>query len=920
MRPIPTNLFALLLLISSTQSVAAQDLALAERYWREGALVEASLTLKAILQKQADDADARLLLARLYLDLRDGQAAEQALNRADAAAVSSAELASLTIRALLQQGAFARALDAASGGARTDDSQARAEVLALRAEAHRGLGDMEQAQITVDQALQAAPGSIPALIERARQEAALNTPDRARETLSAALALAPNDPEALMAAAELAMAQRRFADADRWLTNALSTVRQRWWANYLRALTRIELGELDAAQADIVAGRSQHPRFLGFDYAAAQLAARRGHYAAALAGIERFLKANPRDPGATLLAAQTALLADQPERALTYVTTHLAVAPGSRNANLLLAQAYAALGRFDAAEDILEPMLSAESPPADALRALGSVRLLQGNAQGAVEALRSAAQARPDDADLRVELAKALMRAGDANAAARELDAALLLRPDHVSALLERVRLAVADDDPEVGLRAAVAFLAQHPENPYALTAAAAARARAGDPVGARAALEQALAIDPGFADAGLSLARLELSEGNAAAARSIYEALLAEAPEDESAILALTQLEVANGDNEVAMRRLEAALSRNPGSLDLRLNLARGYQSAGRGEEAAALLRALPPSVAADVALLRERAAAELTAGDLDAAALTYESLLRASPDDPLPRYQLATVLAAAGRPATAGDVLARGFELDPEHGAAVHAVAAVFDATRDIAARSQLLERLELNGGNSALVRLFRARSLREQGDLDAAAEQLRDIEVAASSDARFVDLLVREQRAAGESIAAIRTAKAWLARHPDDVDTQRRLAQLLAESGSAAAAIVAYKAVLDRAPEDMLALNNLALLLLERAPREALTYAVRARQAAPDVPAVADTLGTAQLAAGETAAAVQTLRGAHEALPASGEVALHYAQALAAAGEYETARQILLPLAAKSFAGADAAQELLRSLDGE
>ncbi len=917
MRSIPIPGLIALLLCWATETAAIQDLSTAQRYWRDGALPEAMVTLKSIIQARPDGVDARLLLARVHLDLRQGAAAEQALNRALGAGAPAAEVGPLMIEALLQQRAFARALDAASTGPGAADPQARAELLAMRAEAYRGLGDMEQAQLILDQALRIAPDNAAALIERARQQAALGAPERARATLDQALALAPNEADLLMAAAELAMADRRFADADRWLTDALVSTRQNWWAYYLRALTRIELGELDAARKDIDAGRKRFSQFLGFDYADAQLAARRGDYALALARVEPFLDRNPRDPGATLLAAEAALAADLPERALEYLSTHLEAVPGSRRGSLLLAQARAALGELEEAEQVLEALLSAEHPAADVSRALGSVRLLQGDVDGAVDLLRRVVETSPDDPDLRVQLAKALMQKGDSAAAVQELAAALARQPDHVSALLERVRLAAAEDDPQSGLRAADAFLAQHPDNPYALIAAAAARARVGDHGGARTALELALAIDPGFVDAGLNLARLELADGNSDAARAVYEGLLAEAPANARVILGLAQLEVATGDTDAAIRRLEDALSRTPSSLELRRNLARGYQSLGRSEDAVALLQALPLGTVADAALLQERAAAELKTGDLDAATRTYESLVQALPDQALPRYQLARVLAAAGRPATAAEALVQGFELAPEDGAAVQAIAAVLDATRDTAARSRLLERLELTGGHPALMRLFRARDLREHGDRDAAVEQLRDIEATAASDPRFVELLMREQHAAGDSLAASRTAEVWLADHPEDGTARRRLAQLLAERGDTGAAIAAYKEVLDRAPEDVVALNNLALLLLERSPREALTYAERAREGAPNAPAIADTLGLAQLAAGKTAAAVETLRGAHEAMPTNAEVALSYARALVAAGASEAARQVLLPIADRSFAGADGVQELLGSL---
>jgi cellulose synthase operon protein C len=904
------------LLAAAALPVAADDLTTAERYWRQGDLADAMLTLKSILQSTPDDGDARLLLAHAYLDLRQGAAAEQELNRASRAGAPAASVAPLLVRALLQQRDFARALDAASAEPPADPDAA-GTWLALRAEAERGLARLEAAQVTIEAARKAAPHNPAVLIEYARQAVALNAPERARETLDAAVQAQPEVADLAMAAGELALTQGRFADADGLLTAALLGTRERWWAHYLRALARTRMGRLDIARLDIDAGRRLYPEFLGFTFAGAQWSLQQGDFAGALVQAETFLKANPRDPGANLLAATAALGAGQPERARAYVTTHLEVVPGSRPGSLLFARIAAAQGDFADAEETLAPLLAADNRAADALSALGSIKLAGGDVAGAVGALRSAAVAAPTDLDIRVRLAQALTRAGNLTAAARELDAVLAEQPMHVAALLERVRVAADGDDPTAAVQAADTFLARHPANPYALTAAAAAKARVGDVDGARAALEQALQADPAFVEAGLNLARLELASGNPDVARETYRRLAEMAPGDERVVVGQAQLDVASGDKEAAVRRLEAALAKAPGSLDLRRNLAGGYQSLGRMEEAAAVLQGLPRALAGDAELLQQRAVAELQAGNLAAAILSFESLVQQAPEQALPRYQLALLLAADGKAATAAESLLRGFELDPELPAATQAIAAVVDATHDTDARARLLDSLERARGERAVVRLFRARHLRETGDTAGAAELLGEIEAAGATDALFIDVLVREQVALGERRAATRTAKAWLAGHPDDVRMRRRLAQLHAEQGQGDAAVAEYKAVLERAPADAVALNNLASLLLTSAPQEALGYAERASLAAPSSPAIADTLGAAQLAAGQAEAAVITLRGAYEAMPNNADVTLNYARALAATGAREEARRLLLPIAEKSFAGAEEVQGLLESL---
>jgi predicted Zn-dependent protease len=99
---------------------------------------------------------------------------------------------------------------------------------------------------------------------------------------------------------------------------------------------------------------------------------------------------------------------------------------------------------------------------------------------------------------------------------------------------------------------------------------------------------------------------------------------------------------------------------------------------------------------------------------------------------------------------------------------------------------------------------------------------------------------------------------------------------------------------------------------------APDAALTAARKARQYAPDQPAVADTLGWLLLQNGAVNEALPLLQQAHDQPPSNDPaIAFHLASAYARSGDRAKALALLTPLiAAPPFAEQTQAQALLRS----
>ena len=136
-------------------------------------------------------------------------------------------------------------------------------------------------------------------------------------------------------------------------------------------------------------------------------------------------------------------------------------------------------------------------------------------------------------------------------------------------------------------------------------------------------------------------------------------------------------------------------------------------------------------------------------------------------------------------------------------------------------------------------------------------------------------------------------------WLGTYPDDQIARSYLAESYLRRNREGDAIKQYEALLTHAPNDPSALNNLAVLYQRAGHPRALATARRAYSADPKSANAADTLGWILVQQGENAEGLKLLEQATQGESVSPETRLHFAQALASAGQTDRAQQELRKL---------------------
>jgi putative PEP-CTERM system TPR-repeat lipoprotein len=170
-----------------------------------------------------------------------------------------------------------------------------------------------------------------------------------------------------------------------------------------------------------------------------------------------------------------------------------------------------------------------------------------------------------------------------------------------------------------------------------------------------------------------------------------------------------------------------------------------------------------------------------------------------------------------------------------------------------------------------------------------------------------------------AAGKSGEGDAVAARWLRENPKDTVVRVYLAGRDLGRKDYKAASRGYREVLAIQPDNPLILNNLAWTLSQLKDPSAVEYAEKAYNLAPASPAVADTLGWILVERGDTKRGVELLSKAAAAAPNALEIRVHYAKALAKAGDKTAAKKELesaLQSAGQSPLRAEA-EELLKQL---
>jgi len=553
---------------------------------------------------------AQAVLARAYLALGEGAAAEAALDRAKAGGFDPAKLHHLRAEALLLQGAPDRALKEAARVAPAYGGYA----LRVAARALAAKGALPQAQSLLAQLL-AATGGRDARGWTDLGRVRLQTGDVGGAIAAAAraLALAPRDPDALALRAGLVRGQYGLLAALPWYEAAL---------------------KVDPWRHDVL-----------IDYAATLGDA--GRYQAMLAATRRALEARPGSPQALYLQAVLAARAGNNDLARSMLQKSGGGLDGQPGPLLLAGILDFSEGATQQAIEKWRAVVAMAPMNLPARRLLGAALLDSGDTQAALATLRPLALRADADSYSLALVGRAFEAQGERDWAAAYLDRAALP--------LAAPALQFGTDDDLASLRAAAA---QSPDDPVVQVEALRGELFKGNRAAALGQAQALAARYPGVPQAHLLVGDVLMTLGRAKDAAAAY-ARAANLRFDEATMLRSVEALGAAGARDKAAGVAALYLAQHPQNITARRLIGHWQIAAEDWDAAIETLEGLREELGnRDAALLAELALAYAGQGDDDVAELYAAAAYRLQPMNP-------AVVDAYGWVLYQGDALPQAVEL---------------------------------------------------------------------------------------------------------------------------------------------------------------------------------------------------------------------------------------------------------------
>lgn len=890
----------------------------AQQYFDDGDLNSSLIELKNALQRDPDNAEARLLLGKVHLRLGDPASAEKELLRARELGLQDQELDLMLAYTRLEQRRFDNVVSELTGDF-TIDSPLEKDLYVARGEALLGLGQIDEAAAIFDRVLQEGP-DLRALVNKARVEMIFDNPQAARTLLDQAAAMAPDDPLLALVdagwqynAGNYAAARDGFARAAELNPNKLLP-----YVGQIQA--HLALREINEAGRLVNNLQASDPGNTLLQLLDSVVNFLKDDHPAAKFGADRVLAANARQPQALLISGYSAYRMGQYEQARAKLTAYLAQYPEDERVRAVLAASQMELGYSGDAYGTLEGAGGEIPDTSEYLSLLTGAAFASGDQQAGHRYLEQLAARKPDDAGVQERLGMARLNNGDIEGARTALEVALALEPARPSVYPELFSLHLQQKDFDNALAVGRKMQDQFPEQGAGHTLMGLAYLAASDRASARTAFEAALEREPANVAAATNLANIHRLNGDLDAARGVLDGALSSSPGNLRLLLIYAVMEDAAGNGEKSQQLLRQAVDSNPQALQPKVILARQYLAAGRPADALDVMQPAMTDNPTNPAVLEIVGRARLETGAAATGLQAIEQLAKQSPDDAGVQALLMEAFERNGRIEAALTTAERALALDADNERAqLGRVRYLAHLQRFEEAKAGLEPLRKAYPENADLMALDGRIALAEKRVPDA-VEHFKAAYRQQPDSARLNEL-VRLQFAAGQRDEAITLMKDWVGSHADDLAVRNTLAEASIGVGQFQDAKEQYAAILERAPENALVLNNMAWLqtLLGETP-EAIATARRAVALAPGNPAFADTLAAALLQGGQAGEALPILQKLAADAPEDPGIQFHYAWALAETGDREKAIGTLDALLKRDvrFAERGRAEELLQSLN--
>lgn len=527
----------------------------------------------------------------------------------------------------------------------------------------------------------------------------------------------------------------------------------------------------------------------------------------------------------------------------------------------------------------------------------------------------------PDNADAHLLQAGYHRSRGDFDKAGDELRRVVELRPDNPGyrlKLADHYESSGQDAQAEEILKKARAEIAGKPEITAALSGFYLDRGRLDD---ARSLFDTLKTENPQAGETQLLQARFHLKEGKAKDALDILQPLTKNYPQWPDPLFYLGIAHQRLGEIDAAQQAAAAAIQKNKRNYRYHLLMAQLLLTQGlfdeAKKEAATALQLNPKNL--NAALILSRTLIGLK--EFGPAVTILTDMRKVVPDSVEILSHLALASLGAGDRKNGEQTLRDVLEIDPGHAETVNLLINLTHKGDPSGAEKFVRQQISKAPQDHRLYLLLGGLLEEQKKDQESLAAYDKAQELSPDS-AEPLLASARLLRRLGKNSEAMDKCTLLSEKNPKSIPGKMCVAGLYVEEGRAEKAIEHYKKVLEIKKDYAPAANNLAWLIASTPGGdlgEALMLAMTAKQALPDDPRVADTLGWVHYQRGSYPLAIAQFELALQHRLADPATAYHLAMAQAANNQKEKAVQTLNKLleSKEAFAEREKAEALLQEI---
>lgn len=883
---------ALLLTTSCTGESPEQQVKSAKDYLQKNETRAATIQIKNALQKNPDFAEARFLLGNILLKEGNIGDAEIEFRKALAAKHPDQLVIPELARTMLMLGQAKKLVDE-FGKSTFEQPAANASLQTTLASAYVALGKPDLAQAALNAALSAEPDYAPAALATARRKAAARDFDSALRTTEEVIAKDPRNADAWKLKGDILLYAQDKIDAALAAYRKSTEVDPKFGPGHTATLTLLmQQGRLEEATKQLEKLKTiaaNRPQTMYFE---AQLAYQKKDYKLARAICQQLLRFAPDNPAILQLAGSVELQLNSMVQAEIFLTRATQAAPDLAQARELLIATYLRSGQSAKALVALNDATGKDGLAPRMFALAGEVYLQNGDAKRAEEYFAKALKLDPDNTRKRAALAIAHLAGGQTDTAFEELEGIAGSNKD-ITADLALISAHLRQKEFDKALSAIDRLEAKQPDQPLAANLRGRVQLATNDRAGARKSFERALTIDPSYLAAATSLAALDMADGKVLDAKRRFESLLARNPKSGPALLELARIADASGagKEEVAVL-LSKAADANPDDVAPRLILIQFFLGINDSKRAIAAAQSAVASLPNSPELLEALGRAQQVSGELNQAIATYTKLVTLNSLSPGPHIRLAEAYMANKNNPAAEQSLRKALEIQPDMLQAQRGLIILDLGQQKYQEAMKVARTIKAQRPNAPIGFLMAGDIAVAQKSWDLAETEYRSgLQLGASTDmaSRLYSVLI----ISGRSVDADKFSLKWLGEHPRDVAFLSQRADLAIARTDFAAAEKNYLAVLKIQPDSAIALNNLAWVTGQLHKADAVGYAEKANELAPNQPAFMDTLAMLLAEKNEYVRAIELLVKALDIQPSNSSLRLHLAKLYIKAGDKTKAR---------------------------